>query len=398
MSEGPLAGIRILAVTEYGAGPLTTQLFADLGADVIKIESTTQGDSSRYIPPYQSGDDSLFFQTMNRGSRSVAINLKLPEGQELLATLATTADAVFTNIRPRAAESLGLTYDSLKAANPRIVAFLLTGWGRSGPDASRPAYDYLVQAAGGQMDLNAEEGEMPRRSSTPWIDTSTAFVSAFGLLTAIVDARRTGVGYDVESSMLGTAMAQWMYLSTWYLTEGYQPERTKDSAHQSVVPSQVFKVADGHVMVTCMTHQFWVNLCEALGLPELVDDPRFIDFRGRRENRDELIPILSREFRRHTRTEITAMLEGRVPMEAVRSFAEGMEEFRTRHPEAILTVDHQEFGPIQMVGSPVRSSAWTTHPTRGPRWGESTRAVLSDAGLSDEAIDSLVEQKAIRCE
>jgi crotonobetainyl-CoA:carnitine CoA-transferase CaiB-like acyl-CoA transferase len=197
--------------------------------------------------------------------------------------------------------------------------------------------------------------------------------------------------------MLGTAMSQWMYLSTWYLTKGYQPERTTDSSHQSVVPSQVFKVADGHVMVTCMTHQFWVNLCEALGLAELVDDPRFVDFQARRENRDRLIPILSEAFQRHTRTEISTMLEGRVPMEVIRTFAEGMEEFRAKHPDAVLTVDHPEFGSVQMVGSPVRSGAWTTRPRRGPRWGENTRSVLRDVGFSDEAIDSLVEQKVVRC-
>jgi crotonobetainyl-CoA:carnitine CoA-transferase CaiB-like acyl-CoA transferase len=398
MRKGPLADIRILAVSEYGAGPLTTQLFADLGADVVKIESTSQGDSSRYVPPYQSGHDSLFFQSLNRGSRSIAIDLKTPQGRAILAKLARNADAVFTNIRPRAADTLGLTYTALKAANPRIVAFLLTGWGRTGPDAGKPAYDYLVQAAGGQMDLNAEEGETPRRSSTPWIDTSTAFISAFGLLAAIHGARRSGVGCDVESSMIDTAMSQWMYLSTWYLSRGYQPERTKDSSHQSVVPSQVFKVADGHVMVTCMTHQFWVNLCDALQLPHLVGDARFIDFRSRRENRNELIVLLSEAFARYTRAEITAAVGGRVPMEAVRTFSEGMDEYRAKHPKSILSVDHPEFGAVQMVGAPLASDAWPVIAKRAPRWGEHTNDILNEAGLFDEEIRTMAEQGIVRCD
>ncbi|KAA0085599.1 CoA transferase [Mycolicibacterium sp. P9-64] len=396
MNNGPLSDIRILSVSEYGAGPLTTQLFADLGADVIKIENTTLGDSGRYVPPYQSGDDSLFFQSVNRGARSVAIDLKTPEGQEILGALAAKADAVFTNIRPRAAEKLGLTYESLKASNPGIVAFLLTGWGRNGPDSARPAYDYLVQAAGGQMDLNAEEGEKPRRSATPWVDTSTSYVSAFGLLTAIHHARRTGVGYDAESSMLNTAMTQWMYLSTWYLTHGYEPDRLADSSHPSIVPCQVFKLADGHVMVTCMTQQFWRNLCEALQVPGLADDPRFATFTDRRENKKELVELLNDAFEKFTRDDIRTALDGRVPMEIVRSFAEGLDEYRTKHPEAIVTVDHPEFGRIEMASAAISSQGWETHPTRGPRWGEHTRSVLLEAGLAEDVIGSYVDKGIVK--
>jgi crotonobetainyl-CoA:carnitine CoA-transferase CaiB-like acyl-CoA transferase len=395
---GPLSDIRILTVSEYGAGPITTELFADLGADVIKIESPTLGESGRYVPPYQADDDSLFFQTVNRGKRSIAVDLKTPEGQEVLAALAKTADAVFTNIRPRAARKLGLTYETLKHANPKIVAFLLSGWGRDSPHADRPAYDYAIQAAGGQMDLNAEEGEAPRRSATPWVDTSTSYISAFGMLTAIHDARRTGVGYDAESSMLDTAMAQWMYLSTWHLTRGYEPDRLERSSHPSVVPSQMFALRDGHVMVMCQTQQFWLNLCSALGLEELAADTRYQDLASRRENRRTLIPLLDDVFARMTRDEARDKLEGRVPNEIVRTFAEAMESFRTERAGSIVTVDHPEFGPIQMVGPPIRSDAWQTQARRGPRWGEHTRAVLADVGFEEERIQTLTKEGHIRCE
>ncbi len=264
----PLAGIRVVALEEYGVGPFATQLFADLGADVIKIENPDRGgDSSRHIPPHQVGTDSLYFESLNRGKRSIVLDLKTEDGMTWFHRLVATADAVLNNLRSTTAATLGLRYQDLAAINPRVVCCAASGWGSTGPRAGKPAYDYLLQSYIGNMALTGEPGQPPARAAVPWVDTSSGFAAAFAMLAGIWSARATGRGGDVSVSMVDVGMSQWMYLATWYLSAGTRPDRQPMSGHPSVVPSQLFETADGYVVVMPQTQPFWIALCAGLGRP-----------------------------------------------------------------------------------------------------------------------------------
>jgi crotonobetainyl-CoA:carnitine CoA-transferase CaiB-like acyl-CoA transferase len=387
---GPLHDIRIVAVSEYGAGPFSTQLFADYGADVIKVENPkTRGDSGRRLAPFQEGDDSLFFQTHNRNMRSVALDLSSDAGRDAFNELVKSADVVFNNRRAGAARRLGLTYESLGAIHPSVVCCTLSGWGLTSPRADDRAYDYVLQAFGGQMALTGEPGGLPTRPATPWIDTSTAFAAAFGMLAAVHGARRSGLGCDVDVSMVSTSMVQWMYLTTWYMSQGYVPQRTTASGHPSVVPVQLFATADGHMVVLCQTQAFWEALCRQLDRRDLLEDPRFTTVADRRANKDDLIAILTDVFTQRSNAEWVTLLGAHLPVEPVNSFPDAVDKFASMYPQQVHTLDHPTFGEVRVVANPVRFSTWQPRFDLAPGLGEHTDEVLREVGYDDEDLARL---------
>ena len=256
--RAPLDGIRILTLEEYGVGPFASQLFVDLGADVIKIENPARGgDSSRHVPPHMVGNDSLFFEALNRGKRSILLDLKSTSDRKTFEHLVKLSHGVLNNLRSTTAASLGLRYGELRSINPKIVCCSASGWGCSGHRAADPAYDYLVQAYAGNMAVTGEPDGPPTRSAVPWADTSAGFAAAFGLLSGIWSAQTTGEGRDVDVSMVDVAMSEWMYMATWYLSAGTTQLRQPMSQHPSVVPSQLFESSDGHVVLMAQTESFW---------------------------------------------------------------------------------------------------------------------------------------------
>jgi crotonobetainyl-CoA:carnitine CoA-transferase CaiB-like acyl-CoA transferase len=374
----PLTGLRIVTLEEYGVGPFATQLFADLGADVIKIENPERGgDSSRYIPPHQIGSDSLYFESLNRGKRSVVLDLKSAAGQQAFHQLVASADAVLNNLRSTTAASLGLRYFDLKAFNPRIVCCSASGWGSQSPRAGNPAYDYLLQSYVGNMALTGEPGQPPARSAVPWVDTSTGFASAFAMLAGIWSARATGTGCDVEISMVDVGMSQWMYMAAWYLSAGTRQERQTMSRHPSVVPSQLFETSDGYVIVMPQTQAFWRALCVGLGVPELIEDPRFSDMGARQEHKDELVDLLANIFRRKASDDWIAQLAASIPIGKVNSFAEAMDLYSAEYPSQIVTWEHDALGTVRTIGSPIRINGAAMPPRRAPHLGEHTHEVLA---------------------
>jgi len=394
---GPLSDIRILALTDYGAGPFCMQMLADLGADVVKIENpATAGDSGRAIPPHQSGTSSLFFESMNRGVRSVALDVKGAEGRELLRRMIPSFDAVFANLRGGVVRGLGLTYEHLGPLKRELVCCFLTGWGIDGPRAGDPAYDYGVQAFTGHMALTGEPGNPPARSAAPWVDLGTAMTSALAIVTAIHDARRTGEGGDVDVSMLNFAMTMWSYMATGYLTDQRAPQRTALSAHQSVVPSQTFQTADGYVLVMCQTDVFWRRLCDGMDLHELLEDERLATLRGRSENSERVLSALTRRFRERTSSEWVRTLGDRVPIERINTFEEAMATYEELEPDQIVQLQHEVLGSYRIVGNPIRFSSRAVRYQRAPYLGEHTREVLRDyAGCSEAEIDKLKLSKTI---
>src|SRR5919206_3863878 len=293
----PLADVRILAIEQYGAGPWVTLQLADLGAEVIKIEDPAAGgDVGRYVPPFREGEDSLFFETLNRNKRSISLDLRHDRGREVLLDLVAAVDVVFSNLRGDQPRRLGLTYDQLADANPRIVCCSLSGFGMTGPRARQGGYDYIMQGLAGWMSLTGEPDGPPTKSGLSLVDLSGGYVAAIAILAGLWRARRDGVGCDCDISLFETALAELMYVGTWAASKGYEPPRRASSAHPSIVPFQAFATSDGWLTVACAKQKFWERLCEAIGRADLARDERFADFAARDANRDALLEILDAAF------------------------------------------------------------------------------------------------------
>ena len=279
----PLAGLRVLAVEQYGAGPFGTTYLADLGADVIKIENPREdGELGRRVGPFFLGPgDSHFYQCFNRNKRSVKLDLKSPDGQAVLRDLAATCEAVFGNLRGDQPETLGLTYRHLGDRNPAIVCVHLSAYGRTGKRAGWPGFDFLMQAQAGHLHLTGSPEGPPERYGISVVDYMTGLTAAFALVTGVLEARACGVGRDYDVSLLDVARYNLGYQAAWYLNEGYVPSRLPRSAHASMVPCQLYRTRDGWIFLMCNKEKFWGKLAVALGRPEWEHDPRFATFAER---------------------------------------------------------------------------------------------------------------------
>jgi len=379
MTRPPLDELRILAVSQFGAGPFGTQMLADLGADIIKIEDPgVGGDSARYVPPFQGEADSPYFQSFNRGKRSVSLNLRHPDGQAVLHDLVRVSDAVFNNARGDLPDKLGLTYDVLKAINPRVVCCSLTGYGRTGPRAAEPAFDYLVQGYAGYMAVTGEPDGPPGKCGVSVIDFAGGYAAMVGLMVGLFDAQRTGVGRDVDISLLDTAVSMLSYFAVWTLNRDWIAERTRSSAHQTIVPAQNFPTRDGWIVIFCNKDKFWRDLVETLGAPELAEDARFRTFADRFANKDALLPLLQARFATRTTSEWLDRLRGRVPCAPVNDVRQALADPQVLARDMIVEVEHPDFGPLREVRSPVRTEGEIRHPARAPRLGEHTDQILRE--------------------
>ncbi len=387
----PLAGLRVLTVSQFGAGPFGTSMLADLGADVIKIEDPgVGGDVARYVPPYQDGADSLYFQSFNRGKKSITLDLKHPDGRAVFEDLVRVSHAVYNNLRGDLPAKLGLTYDALAPVNRAVVCCSLSGFGRTGPRAAEPAYDYLIQGYAGYMALTGEPDGPPEKCGVSVIDFSGGYASMLGLMIGLWDAQRSGVGRDVDVSLLDTAVHMLSYFAIWRLNRDWQPARVEDSGHQTLVPAQNFSTRDGWIVVFVNKDKFWLALVEALERPSLAADPRFATFPDRLANKAALIEILRPRFRELTTAEWIGRLRGRVPCAPVNTLAEALDDEQVNARGMIVEVDHPEFGPMKEVATPIKTDGLATRPGRAPRLGEHTDEILSDVlGYSAERVAAL---------
>jgi crotonobetainyl-CoA:carnitine CoA-transferase CaiB-like acyl-CoA transferase len=379
MGRPPLEGLRILSVSQFGAGPFGTQMLADLGADVVKIEDPgVGGDSARYVPPFQGEGDSPYFQSFNRGKRSLALNLRHPDGQSVFRDLVRVSDAVFNNARGDLPEKLGLTYEQLRDVNPRVVCCSLTGYGRTGPRAAEPAFDYLVQGYAGYMSVTGEPDGPPGKCGVSVIDFAGGYAAMAGLMVGLFDAQRTGVGRDVDISLLDTAVSMLSYFAIWTLNRDWTAERTRDSAHQTLVPAQNFPTRDGWIVIFCNKEKFWRDLVETLGAPELAEDPRFGSFADRFRHREALLPLLRERFATRTTADWLDRLRGRVPCAPVNDVRQALADPQVLARDMIVEVEHPQFGTLREVRSPVRTKGEIRDPRRAPRLGEHTDDVLRE--------------------
>jgi crotonobetainyl-CoA:carnitine CoA-transferase CaiB-like acyl-CoA transferase len=376
--DAPLADVRVIAVEQFGAGPWATLQLSDLGAEVIKIEDPRAGgDVGRYVPPFQEGEDSLFFETFNRGKRSIELDLRRAPGREVFADLVRNSDAVFSNLRGDATAKLGLTYADLRELNPLLVCVALTGFGMTGPRAAEAGYDPVIQAMAGWMSLTGDPDGPPTKSGLSLVDLSAGYVAAIAMLAGIHRARRDGRGCDADVSLFETALHELMYVGTWAASHGYVQQRRADSAHPSIVPFQVFESADGWLTVACAKQKFWVQLCQAIGREDLLDDPRYADFAARDRNREALLADLRAVFRaRPTGAWLALLSDAGVPVGRVNDVAEALGDPQTLARDCVIEVEHPTLGAVREIASPLRLSGTSTVPARGPLRGEHTDEVL----------------------
>jgi crotonobetainyl-CoA:carnitine CoA-transferase CaiB-like acyl-CoA transferase len=392
----PLADVRVVSVEQYGAGPWGTLQLADLGAEIVKIEDpASAGDVGRYVPPFQEGEDSLFFETFNRGKKSVSLDLRHPLARSVLEDLVRVSDAVYSNLRGDQPAKLGLTYDRLKHVKPEIVCCSLSGFGMTGPRSSEGGYDYMMQGLAGWQMLTGEPDGPPTKSGLSLVDLSGGYASAIALLAGIWRARRDGIGCDCDVSLFETALHELMYVGPWAATHGYVPPRRRNSAHPSIVPFQNFATADGWIVVGGVKQDAWERLCDVLGRPELATDERFASRASRDTNRDELLPLLDEAFlERSTDEWLDALLDARVPASRINTVREALDDPQTIAREDVVEHDHPTLGRVRSIRTPLRLAAegesLERRPERAPHRGEHTGDVLETlCGYTPEQVREL---------
>lgn len=396
-ADGPLKGIRVIAIEQYGAGPFASMYLSDMGAEVIKIEPPAAdnrpgGDSSRRSGPYFLGeDDSEFYQTFNLGKKSVVVDIRAPEGRKVFERLVAKADVVLNNMRGDQPGRLGIDYAALAPINPRIICSHLSGYGRSSERATWPAYDYLMQAEAGYMHLTGEPDGPPARMGLSLVDYLTGLTLAFATSSALIGALKTGKGRDVDVTLYDVAMHQLTYPATWYLNEGFVTPRRTRSAHPSVVPCETYPTADGHIFVMCILPKFWNALCEVVGRPDLVTDSRFATPPARQENREALNDILDTAMGQKPTAEWMQALAGKVPAAPVLSLDQALDNPYFAATEGIQTLhDHPARNSLRVLSNPIRLDGQRIAAKRAPSLGANTAEVLAEAGFSAEQIKDLV--------
>lgn len=387
----PLAGLRVLAVEQYGAGPFGTSYLADLGAEVVKIENHKDGgDVGRQVGPhFFCPGDSHFFQTFNRNKKSVTLDLKHPEGKAAFLALVKKADAVLDNLRGDLPEKLGLTYEDLKQANPRIVCAHLSAYGRSGSRKAWPGYDYLMQAEAGHMSMTGEPGGPPVRYGLSVVDLMTGLAAAFGLLAGVLKARESGAGMDIDTSLFDVALHNLNYPGTWFLNAGAVTGRSPRSAHPSLTPSQLFRTKDGWIFVMCNKEKFWGILADALGRPQWKDDPDFATFKARLANRERLTQMLDAALAERTTDEWIAKFAGQVPASPVYDVAQALESAFVAERDGVVDFAYADGRKARMVAAPIRVPGVALPANAAPAMGAHTDALLREAGYPDTRIAEL---------
>ncbi|MEN4921555.1 CaiB/BaiF CoA-transferase family protein [Achromobacter spanius] len=402
----PLTGIRVLDLTRVLAGPWCTQNLADLGAEVIKIERPGAGDDTRaWGPPYlkdEAGHDTTeaaYYLSANRNKMSVALDIASPRGAQLVRELALQSDILVENFKVGGLSKYGLDYDSLKELNPRLIYCSITGFGQTGPYASRPGYDFMIQGMGGLMSITGERDDLPgggpQKAGVAVADLMTGMYSTVGILAALHERARSGQGQHIDMALLDCQVAMLANQNLNFMTSGTAPRRA-GNAHQNLVPYQVFAASDGHLIVAVGNDSQFRNYCGAIGLPELSADPRFSTNPQRVKNREELVPLLAERMATGERDHWLAALEGvGVPAGPINTLDQVYEDPHVLARGMKRELPHPAAGTVPMAASPLKFSGSPVEYRRPPPMlGEHTEQVLSEKlGLSAEEIQALAQSR-----
>ncbi len=371
-----LEGVRILDLTRVLAGPYASMVLADLGAEVIKVELPSSGDESRGFGPFQNGE-SAYFTSVNRGKKSVTIDLRQERGRDLALGLAETCDVLVENFRPGSMDRFGLGYETVHAKYPQLVYASISGFGQTGPYAQRPAYDVLIQAMGGLASITGEPNSPPVRVGSSIADLSAALFGAVGILAALQRASRTGEGQQIDISMLDCQVALLENALARYAVSGEVPQPL-GSRHPAITPFQFFAVSDGHIVLAAGNEGLWRKLCTALGLLDLIEDSRFADNALRTENHAALEPLLAEVLADKTVAEwCEVLVQAGVPSGPLCDVGEVFNDEQIAAREMIVEIDHPIAGRQAMSNSPLKFSQTPIQLQRpAPLLGQHTEEVL----------------------
>lgn len=392
----PLEDLLVVDLTRALAGPYCTLMLGDMGARVIKVETPDGGDDTRgWGPPFINGESS-YFLGINRNKESITVNLKHPEGQEVLRRLLRGADVLVENFRAGTMDRLGFGYEAVRALNPRLVYASISGFGQDGPYRDRAAYDLILQGMGGLMGTTGEEGGPPVKVGVAVADIAAGMFAAFGVLAALRVRDRTGAGQVVDVSMLDSQVAWMTYQAGYYFATGQNPGRL-GSAHPSLVPYQAFRTRDGYLNVAVGSEGIWARFTSAIEAPQLAADSRFATNADRVKNRAALIALLEPIFAGRTTREWAELFErSGVPAGPIYLLSELFADPQVRHRQMMVEVEHPRAGPIKQTGIPVKLSQTPGRiASAPPLLGQHTERVLSELGYDAAQIASLRSRGAI---
>lgn len=393
----PLAGVRVIEMAQIMAGPTCGMMLADLGAEVIKIEKFPGGDDARQ---YQKPGDSAMppsFRMINRGKRSLALDVRTPEGKAILLRLVKNADVLTENFRFGVMERLGLGYQDLKAINPGLIYCSITGYGRTGPMAKVGGFDLILQAFSGIIAATGEPDRDPVKPGISIADTNAGILAALAIVSAYVHRLKTGQGQHVSTSLLQAAMQQTYWLAANYFSSGRETQRL-GTAHSLIAPYQVFKAADGRMVIGAGNPKAWQGACQVLGHPEWATDPRFDHPQRRVQNREELEGLIEAELARASVDDWCARFQAAgVPAGPVNSAGQALEHPQVREVGMVIDVPDGQGGLSRGIGTPITLNGRTeANTTPAPQVGEHSKGVLRELGLSEVEIDDLIEAGTVQ--
>jgi CoA:oxalate CoA-transferase len=392
-----LKDVRVLDLTNFLAGPFGTMVLADMGASVLKIEQLS-GDIVRKSPPYYHEGDSAYFLSVNRNKESIALDLRTPQGKEIMRGLVKRADVVLDNLRGRQRAALGLSFEDLKQVNPRIVCCSITGFGSAGPYADRPAYDIIVEALGGIMSLTGPVGGPSVRAGVPIGDITAGLYAAIGVLAGLEARRATGEGTHIDISMLDCQVSLLSYLAQYYFTGGFVASH-QGKAHVSIPTYNTFEASDGReVVIAANTQAMWETLCKVLGQPDLPHDDRFADNVARLAHRDELMAILRGEIAKRESAELyEALVEAGVPAAPINPIDIALRDPQVQHRDMVVTAPHRAGADFVTLGSAVKSAYSHGDDFQSPPGlGQHSAPVLADLGYTPAEIEELARAGVVR--
>lgn len=392
----PLAGAKVLDLTNVMSGPYCTLMLADMGADVVKVEAFPEGDMSRRFEPKVNGE-SYCFAVLNRNKRSIGLDLKSPQGMEIFRRLAAEADFIVENFRPDVKGKLRIDYESVKAFNPDVIYGSVSGFGQTGPYASKGGYDIIAQGVSGIMRMTGEAGGRPAKVGIAMNDIAAGATLLYALLGAYIHRLKTGEGQYVETSLVDAGLAWTFWEFGAFFGGGERPEAS-GTRHRRSAPYQAYKTRDGYVTVGANSTKLWESFCNrVVEKPEWLADPRFVDLPARLRNVDALQEEIEKIFMQQPTAYWWDRLDrAGVPGGPVYTYEESLNDPHVRARGMVLEVDHPVIGPMKAMGHPVKSTGHIAEIRRpAPLLGQHSREILAGLGLEDAEIERLVAARAV---
>lgn len=396
MSGGALEGIKVLDLSRVLAGPYSTMILGDMGADVIKVEAPGGSDDTRgWGPPYKEGESAYYFSA-NRNKRAITVNLKSPKGQAIIKSLVKQSDVVIHNFKNGTMEKFGLDYNVLKEINPEVIFCSITGFGATGPYKHLAGYDYIIQAMSGLMSITGSEESGPTKVGVAIADVLTGLYAVIGILGALNERNRSGEGQSLDLALFDAQISALVNVASNYLVSGNIPQRLGNQ-HPNIVPYQTFETMDGEMVVAVGNDGQFQRFCSLIGLEDLPKDERFRTNSKRLENRETLIPILAEKMKTKTSKQWLMILnEGGIPCGPINNMKELFQEKQVEAREMYTELAHPKAGTVPLVGSPLKFSRTPVKMERHPPLaGEHTDEVLGELGLSKDEIQKLKDENII---